>query len=203
MPAPIPAPIAVAASSGGANRPTTSPATPPSLGAVADGLVAVLLHLDLAARVAIHHDGADDLVLAGVLAGLQRREVVGGCSRIGVRADHEHEIVTCHCPLLLLLLSAVTTCPAASFVDTRAVSGPPWDTSRAGRPIPDREGRQRPPWLGPSRRFPARAMCRRAHAYGGAERGSRSCAKWSSRSASFTQRARRPSSPGARAIRRT
>ena len=64
---------------------------------MADVLVAVLFHLDLAARVAIHHDGPDDFVLAGVLAGLECREVVGRCPCIGVRADHEHEIVTVHC----------------------------------------------------------------------------------------------------------
>ena len=33
----------------------------------------------------------------GHLAGLECREAVGRCPRIGVRADHEFEIVTLHC----------------------------------------------------------------------------------------------------------
>ena len=119
MPAPIPAPIARRRQQRRCEQADDDPDDGARLGAVADGLVAVLLHLDFAARVAIHHDGADDLVLVGVLAGLQRREVIGGCSRIGVRTDHEHEIVTFTAHYSSFCLSAVTTCPAVWFMDPR------------------------------------------------------------------------------------
>ena len=72
-------------------------------GATGDvGTAVVLGHVDLAARVAVQDDGPDDLIVAGVLAGLECLEVVGCGPGNRVATDHKNEIVICHHRLLHL-----------------------------------------------------------------------------------------------------
>ena len=96
MPAPIAGPDRGRGQQGRREQPDHEPCRAAEHRAAGDVRVTVLLHVHVAARVAIHHDRPDDLVLAGVLPGLQRLEVPGRRTRIGIRTDHEHEIVTIH-----------------------------------------------------------------------------------------------------------
>ena len=96
MPAPIARPDRGRGKQRRREQPDHEPGSSAEHRAAGDVAVTVLVHIDLAARVAIHHDRPDDLVLARVLPGLQRLEVLGRCTRIGIRTDDEREIVTIH-----------------------------------------------------------------------------------------------------------